>query len=338
MEETAVPLSTLVTRLRAAGEPTRLRILHLLALGELTVSELTLILNQSQPRVSRHLKLLLEAGLIERLPEGAWVFYRLAEAGSSAGAGAFAGSLVGALGRDDVRLAADRLRRDEVTRTRAEAAARYFAANAADWSRVRALYLPEADIETAALELLGPGPIDLLVDLGTGTGRMLEVLAGLYNRAVGFDLSHDMLSVARVNLERSATRHAHVRHGDLFALPLQPGSADAVVLHQVLHYLDSPAAAVAASARLLAPGGKLLIVDFAPHTLEFLRTEHAHRRLGFASDEVRRWIEHAGLEMAAVRELHAPRAPGTPETLTVTLWLGCARVPASRPRTKEAAL
>jgi len=331
-ENLALPM--LVSRLKAAGETTRLRLLRLLADGELTVTELTQILGQSQPRVSRHLKLLVEAGLIERLPEGSWVFYRLTE-GEGQG-GAFIRRLLGELREDEPRLQADQRRRTEVTASRAEAAAQYFAENAAGWDRLRALYIPEAEVEAQMLALLQPKPgdppPDLLVDLGTGTGRAMEILAPHFKRAIGFDVSHPMLSVARVNLERAGMRNAHVRHGDLLAVPLQPASASAVILHQVLHYLDNPAAAVAAAARLVAPGGRLLIADFAPHTLEFLRTEHAHRRLGFSEDEVSRFLRAAGLEITAVKHL----APRDADGLTVSLWLASAPQHAVPRKTLEA--
>jgi len=330
----ALGLPVLVARLKAAGETTRLRLLKLLAEGELTVTELTQILGQSQPRVSRHLKLLVEAGLIERLPEGSWVFYRLVEGQEAGAPGAFVRRLLIELGAEDPRLIADQLRRAEVTVARGEMAARYFAQNAAEWDRLRTLYIPEAEVEAQTLALLKRKPDevepDLLVDLGTGTGRVLEILAPLFKRAIGFDISHSMLSVARVNLERAGIRNAHVRHGDLLAVPLAPGSASAVVLHQVLHYLDNPVAAVAAAARLLAPGGRLLIADFAPHTLEELRNAHAHRRLGFADEEVARWARAAGLEVAAIRHLPAKDGP-----LTVSLWLAEAPRPVVPRRTLE---
>lgn len=315
-------LPTLVSRLKAAGETTRLRLLRLLAEGELTVTELTQILGQSQPRVSRHLKLLVEARLIERLPEGSWVFYRLTEGEGPGAAAPFMRRLLAELDADDLQLLADRRRRAEVTAARAEEAARYFAENAERWDRLRALYVPEAEVEAQMLALLEPGPgeppQDLLVDLGTGTGRVLEILAPLFERAIGFDISHAMLSVARVNLDKAGVRNAHVRHGDLAAVPVPAGTASAVVLHQVLHYLDNPAAAVASAARLLAPGGRLLVVDFAPHELETLRTEHAHRRLGFSEDDVARWARAAGLEIGTVRHL---RSRDSGEPLTVSVWL-----------------
>jgi ArsR family transcriptional regulator len=317
-------LESLVESLRAAGEPTRLRLLNVLARGELTVSELTQILCQSQPRVSRHLKLLLEAKLIERLPEGSWVFYRLAEEGAADDRRAFIDRLVSSLPSDDPQIAHDFERLAAVKRGRATQAAEYFAAHAQEWSRIRSLHLAEAEVERMMRELLQSEPAELLVDLGTGTGRVLEALNGLYQRGIGFDVSHAMLSVARVNLERAKLTHAHVRHGDLASLNLPKACADAVVLHQVLHYLDDPAGAVHAAARLVKAGGRLLIVDFAPHKLEFLRQAHAHRRLGFAEDEVSRWCRGAGLEVMAIRHLPPKESPGAPsdhEALTVSLWL-----------------
>jgi ArsR family transcriptional regulator len=166
---------------------------------------------------------------------------------------------------------------------------------------------------------LGEGPFDLLVDLGTGTGRMLELFSARAKRALGFDISHDMLSYARMKLDRAGIAHAQARQGDLYNVPLADASADAVILHQVLHFLDDPAAAIAEASRLLAPGGKLLVVDFAPHDLEFLREQSAHRRLGFAQDQIKRWLKESGLEVERSRDL-APRASGT-DKLTVSLWL-----------------
>ncbi len=317
-------LDSLVVSLRAAGEPTRLRLLNVLARGELTVSELTQILGQSQPRVSRHLKLLLEASLIERLPEGAWVFYRLADDAAAGNMRVLVDRLVSTLPSDDPKIANDLDRLAAVKQARATQAAEYFAVHAQEWNRIRSLYLSEAEVERMMRELLQAQPAELLIDLGTGTGRVLEALDGLYQRGIGFDVSHAMLSVARVNLERAKLSHAHVRHGDLFSLSLPKASADAVVLHQVLHYLDDPAGAVQAAARLVKAGGQLLIVDFAPHKLEFLRQAHAHRRLGFTDEEVGRWCRSAGLKVVAVRHLPPKEGPGgnsNHEALTVSLWL-----------------
>ena len=302
--------------LRAAGEATRLRILALLASGELNVKDLTQILGQSQPRISRHLKLMTEAGLIKRFREGSWVFFRLADSGAEA---ALAQAIVDNLDQTDLTLARDCSRATAVQKSRAEAAQAYFKAHAGEWDRIRTLHVAEQDVEAAMDEALGEGPFHLLVDLGTGTGRILELFAARAHRALGFDLNHAMLAYARMKLERAGLSLAQVRHGDLYNVPLPDGAADAVVLHQVLHFLDDPSAAVAEAARLLAPGGKLLVVDFAPHELEFLREQSAHRRLGFAKDQLGRLFETAGLKLERFRELSPEPSPGK---LTVSLWLG----------------
>lgn len=299
-----------LTKLRAAAEPTRLRLLALCAQGELTVTELTQILGQSQPRVSRHLKLMVEAGLLERFREGTWAFYRLAQ-GEAAG---MAHQLIAMMPKDDGALGLDQERLKAIKGSRAEEAAAYFRKNAAQWDKIRALYVHESEVEKALLGLLPAGDIHDLVDIGTGTGKMLETLGSKVAQAIGIDLSRDMLGMARANLETAGLRHCQVRHGDMYMLPLASQSADLATVHQVLHYADDPALVIAEAARVLRPGGRLIVVDFAPHDLEFLRTEHAHRRLGFSDGEVQGWFRAAGLAPRT-----AVRLPGDP--LTVVLWV-----------------
>lgn len=325
-------MEQVLTALRAAGEPTRLRLLALLARSELTVSEITQILGQSQPRVSRHLKLLADAGLVDRCREGNWAFYRLAQGQSGPqglrGMATLAAQLVGFLPDQDPVLLGDLDRLEAVRRGRAEAAAAYFRANADQWGRIQALHLPEEAIEKALIQLIGQDPVNRHVDFGTGTGRMLELLAAQTDDALGIDLSHDMLALARANLDRAGLTRAQVRHGDIFALSLLPNSVDLVTIHQVLHFLADPGRAVEEAARILVPGGRLAIIDFAPHRLEFLREEHSHRRLGFADDEVIGWFEACGLTLDTMRTLpdHATSegaGQGGAEnpTLTVCIWL-----------------
>jgi ubiquinone/menaquinone biosynthesis C-methylase UbiE/DNA-binding transcriptional ArsR family regulator len=303
-------MENVLAGLRAAAEPTRLRLLALCARAELTVSEFTQILGQSQPRVSRHLKLLCEAGLLDRLREGSWVFYRLSQ---RAAASELARLLAGLVPEDDPIVALDRQRLEQIKRARAEAAAAYFRANAAQWGTIRSLYVDESEVERALLDLVPAGETSALLDIGTGTGRMLEILAPRAEHAVGIDTSREMLTIARVNLERAGLRNCSIRQGDMYQLPLPGASFDTVVIHQVLHYADRPAAAIQEASRVLRPGGRLLIVDFAPHALEFLRVDHAHRRLGFTDDEILDWCRAAGLEPARARHL-----PGSP--LTVAIW------------------
>ena len=310
----SIPFQDALGVLRAAAEETRLRILALLTDGELSVSDLTDILGQSQPRISRHLKLLVEADLVERHREGAWAFFRLRE-----GRAGLVDSMIAGLDRSEPPLSEDRARLDAVRLQRAESAQTFFARLAPKWDRLRSLHVPEATVEAAVLEALGPRPIGSLIDLGTGTGRMLGLLAPRVSRAVGLDSSHAMLSVARANLEAAGLSRIDLRQGDIHAPPFGRASFDLVVVHQVLHYLDDPARALREAARLVAPGGRLLVVDFAPHELETLRETQAHRRLGFAPDQVAGWLVEAGLDHVQHRNI-AP-ADGTEHPLTVTLWL-----------------
>jgi len=300
----------LLSALRAVAEPTRLRLIVLCAKGELTVSELTQILGQSQPRVSRHLKLLCEAGLLDRFREGSWVFYRLRQSGPS---GALARQLVAACDDADPTIGLDLQRLNAIKRQRADLASAYFRENADRWHRIRSLYIDEREVEAALVEIIAAADPRDLLDIGTGTGRMLEILAPRVEHALGIDQSREMLSVARVNLERAGLENGSVRLGDMYQLALPDASFDAVVIHQVLHYADRPADAIAEAARVLRPNGILVVVDFAPHALEFLREEHAHRRLGFADAEVAEWCRTAGLDPAPPR--HLPSDP-----LTVVIW------------------
>jgi ArsR family transcriptional regulator len=314
-KETPTLNETLVT-LRAAAEETRLRILVLLAEGELSVSDLTDILGQSQPRISRHLKLLVEAGLVERHREGAWAFFRLAEQGLAT---QVLRPVLKAVDRADHLIAVDRERLAEVRKQRAQAAQSLFARLAPEWDRLRTLQAADDLVESAILEAVEGKPIRNLLDLGTGTGRMLQLLGPRASRAVGLDASHAMLAVARANLQKAGVR-AELRQGDIYAPPFGRGSFDLIVIHQVLHYLDDPARAVREAAHLLGPGGRLLVIDFAPHGLEFLRESQAHRRLGFAHEQVANWLEEAGLEWSLTRDVAPPKK--TTDQLTVTLWLG----------------
>ena len=299
-----------VEALRAAGEPTRLRVLSLLAGEELSVMELSRILDQSQPRVSRHLKLMTDAGLIERFPDGARVFYRLT---SDAPARRLIDTVLDVLAAsagdvDDRRL-------EEVRRDREIAAGAYFERVAPQWDRIRSLYVCETAVEAAILKAAGDGPFERVVDLGTGSGRMLTLLGRKAKMSLGLDLSQNMLNIARANVTKAGLDKVELRHGDIFATRLPEQSADLVLVHQVLHYLADPAAAVAEAARLVSPGGRLLIVDFAPHALEHLREEHQHRRLGFADEEMRRWLGKAGLTPSAPIAL-----PPDTDGLTVVIW------------------
>jgi len=307
----------LLASVRAAGDQTRLRLIGVLAHCELTVSELCQVLGQSQPRISRHLKLMCEAGLLNRFQEGSWVFYRLASRGTGASLVQF---LTEHLRSDDPTLARDLDRLGGVRQKRAAAAQSYFKTHAEKWDELRALHISERQVEASIRQLLGKGPYGAIADLGTGTGRILELLAPECTEAVGVDQSREMLALARANLDKPEFRHVQVRHGDIYALNLENGEFDVVLIHQVLHYLDNPAAAIFEAGRILKFGGRLLIADFAPHNLEFLRDEHAHRRLGFTSDEMFSWCRLAGLKIKETVSL-PPDSEGPGDFLTMKLWL-----------------
>lgn len=324
----------LLSMLRAAGDPTRLRLLLLLAKAELTVSEITDIIGQSQPRISRHLKLLCDAGLLERIKEGAWVFYRGSEHSEAAQLSKLLSQLAGA--EDDAELKSDLGRLRQVREERARQAASYFAANAAQWETIRALHVPESEVETAIVRLLRRTPLDSVLDAGTGTARILELLSPYVRRGIGIDSSPEMLTIARDRLARAGIANCQVRRGDVYRLPFADGTPrdgfDAVIFHQVLHFLDDPLAAIGEATRVLRARGRILIVDFAPHELEFLRSDFAHRRLGFSDTEVEGWFRSAGLNGIASETFAPPRH----QALSVVIWLG-ERIAATQSSTTEAA-
>ena len=308
------PSDALVTALKAAAEPTRLRILVLLKAAELNVKDLTVILGQSQPRLSRHLKLLNEAGLIERFREGSWVYFYVSDRSDG---GRLARRLVDIAQVDDDILARDRERAAALKRERESNAQAYFERHAGNWDEIRSLHVPEAEVERAMRDALGAGPFETFVDLGVDTGRTLALFSDRYRYGIGFDINQSMLTYARSRLAVDGVSHAHVRHGDLYNLALASGEADAVVMHQVLHYLSEPQGALMEAARVLRPGGQLLIVDFLPHELEFLREDHAHERLGFPDELVLGWLKDAGFSASETVVLPG-RTSG--DGLTVALW------------------
>jgi len=302
-------MQTVLPIFRALADPTRLRILSLVRRMELSVGELAQVLRQSQPRVSRHVKILAEAGLLERYKEGAWVFLR-------AGRGAAAAPAFAALDAWAVDASASDVERLAAVRAeRVAAAEQYFAAHADEWDRLRTLHVADAEVEAAVGRSLAGRPVGRLLDVGTGTGRMIELLGPAANDSLGIDRSVDMLRVARAKIEAAGLPRAQVRQADMYALPVDDAGADTIVLHQVLHYAHEPAQAIAEAARVLAPGGRLLIVDFAPHDREELREKHAHARLGFEDELVCGWLADAGLDARVVDRL-------TGGALTVTLWMG----------------
>ena len=308
-------MEKLLGGLRAVAEHTRLRLLAILFRNELTVSEITYILDQSQPRVSRHLKLMCDAGILDRIQEGAWVFYRVTDKQPGR---QLSQALIELLDNDDV-LQRDEARMQQIRQEHRQQAESYFQENAKQWDELRSLYVSEEKVEQAMLDAVAGKKIEDLLDLGTGTGRMLEVFGDVVTRGMGIDINREMLAIARAKLEENQLTHCQVRHGDIHNVSLPSESVDLITVHHVLHYLNDPVIVINEASRLLKSGGYLLVVDFAPHDMELLREEHAHRRLGFADEEISQWCQNAGLQITKVEQLQSTSKSNAP--LTVTLWV-----------------
>ena len=330
-------MDDLLHALRAAGESTRLRILVVLSRSELTVGELCRVLGQTQPRVSRHLRLLCEAGLLERHSQGTSAFYRPARAGS--GRPLF-DALMPIIDDNDPSVSSDLRRLAIIRAERADAAAAYFEAIAADWDAMRTLHVADDEVEAAMLAAVEDVEIRQLLDVGTGTGRVLEIFADRIEHGLGLDLSNQMLDLARSHLDQLGHRHCSVRQGNAYDIGVESGSIDVAVLHHVLHFLDDPLTALAEVVRTLRPGGRLLIVDFAPHNFASMQTDYAHHWLGFDDREIIDWCTDLGL--VDVRAQHLKPQPQTEtaaadELLTVTLWVATQRADATAHQQLEAA-
>jgi ubiquinone/menaquinone biosynthesis C-methylase UbiE/DNA-binding transcriptional ArsR family regulator len=306
-------MADLLDLFRALGDPTRLRIIALLRQLELAVGELAVVLEQSQPRVSRHVRILIEAGLVDRRKEGSWVFLRLVDQGTAAALVALADSH-SLSDRERAAIAHDKRRLAAVREDRMTAAARYFAQHASEWDAIRSRHADEADVEGAMLRLMHNRKLGHVLDVGTGTGRMVEIFGGAARKITALDRSPEMLRIARGKLAELRLPVELVQ-GDFYALPLGDASVDTVVMHQVLHFAQDPDRVIAEAARVLRGGGHLLIVDFAPHDHEELRSAAAHARLGFSDAQIRGWFASRGLISEAVQTLAA-------DDLTVKIWLG----------------
>ena len=323
--------------LRALADPTRLRIMRLLAAMELAVGELAQVLGQSQPRVSRHVRILCDAGLAERRKEGSWVFLRSAIGpGRAPPLGSAAAHLLAVAESDDTQFAArcseDRRHLAAIRAAREASAAAYFARYAAEWDQLRGLHSPDAPVEAALSRALGSGSLGALLDVGTGTGRIAELLAPRARQVTALDNSPEMLRLARARLQHLAAEQLALVQGDFTALPFAEATFDTVLFHQVLHYAQAPDVVLSEAARVTRPGGTIAVVDFAAHDREELRSQHAHARLGFSDEQMLALLASAGFAAAPPTAL-----PGTP--LTVKIWTGQRGPSAARPAsaTKAAA-
>jgi ArsR family transcriptional regulator len=319
-------METLLTALRAAAEPTRLRLLALLGRGAFCVTELCEVLGQSQPRLSRHLRLMTEAGLIERAREGTNAWYTLPMGAQ----GELPRSLVNRLPESDPVLAADARQAARVLAERARAASEVFRRQGADWDEMRALGLPAQQVEAALLRLLPPGNLGRLIDIGTGTGNLLELLAPRIATGIGIDASKAMLALARARLAKPGLEHTSARQGDMYRLPVANATHDIAVLQMVLHYAEDPQGAIAEAARVLRPGGALVIIDLAEHADAEVMARFAHRWPGFTEATLTPMLAQASL------------TPGPHTTITaklpITIWMAEREKALTQPVHREPAL
>jgi ArsR family transcriptional regulator len=299
---------------RALADPTRLRIVHLLRAMELAVGEIAQVMGQSQPRVSRHIRILVEAGLVDRRKEGSWVFLTPGEGTAACAMFGWFDTVTPSV-EEQLWIDADVARLTAVRADRAAAAAEFFAEHAEEWDAIRSLHVPEAEVEAAMVRLLGQRPLGRLIDVGTGTGRMVELFGNAASGVVAIDRSPDMLRLARARVPVEHAAKYRLMVGDFNALPLDDGSADTIILHQVLHYAQSPRTAIGELARLLSDDGVLMIADFAAHDREELRASAAHARLGFSDEQMKGWFGQHGVDMTAVETLSGGE-------LTVKIWMG----------------
>ncbi len=312
----------LLNALKAASDDTRLRLLVLLSQTEKNVKDLTEILGQSQPRLSRHLKLLTNANLIERFQEGSWVYYRLARGGPNA---TLIQEIIKTANLTDAPFANDQKAAEKLIAKRAQEAQTYFQTHAKDWDQIRKLYVKEEKVEQAMQSLLGKGPIDMLLDLGTGTGRILELFASQFKTGIGIDINNEMLRHARARLGRLNINSCELRQGDITNLKLKNACAETIIMHQILHFFAEPRDVCKEAARLLKPGGKLMIVDFSAHNNEQLRTNFAHQRLGFSENQIWNFLKAVGLKTLKFQQLSNTQPTKQTTTnknaLNVSLWL-----------------
>lgn len=315
---------------KALADPTRLRIARLLGTMELAVGELAQVLGQSQPRVSRHVGILCDAGLAERRREGSWVFLRQSEASiAEAPVIAAVQQLLATAEAEEAEFAAlcetDRKKLAAIRQARESAAEHYFARHAGEWDELRALHSPDADVERRLADALADAPLGTVLDIGTGTGRMAELFAGTADRIVALDRNLEMLKVARAKLQHLPAAQIELVQGDFADLPFANASFDTVLLHQVLHFAQEPALVLIEAARVLRDGGRIAIIDFASHDREELRTRHQHARLGFSDRQMAELLREAGFAASA------PIALAGGE-LVVKIWLGKRRAaPAPAP-------
>ena len=304
-------MNKLLKILKALAEPSRLRLFNLCFTGEFTVSELVQILGQSQPRVSRHLRILCEAGLLQKIREGNWMLYRIAVETDGAMIGK---KILDSLPKSDPAIDRDQERLSSVMMDRSKSATDYFRFRAEQWDQLRKQHVDESQIEDIE-GIFGQEKINNFLDVGTGTGRMLELAGPYAEKMEGIDQSREMLAVARRNLEQTRFNNYSIRQDDMYQLSAADENYDIVCIHQVLHFAQEPGKVIAEASRVLQQGGRLVIVDFVTHKIVELREIHHHYRLGFSDGEFVHWFQRSGLHFRSPTHIAGRQ-------LTVGIWIG----------------
>src|SRR6056297_1482280 len=286
-------MNSILDAFKAIADPSRLRLLALCARGELTVTELTEVVGQSQPRVSRHLKVLCAAGLLDRFREQNWVYYRLPLGGSGA---QLARNLVRLLPGDDPALRLDRERLERIFARRAAQVRRSAPGDAVP---------TPAGVDARITDLMAGEALGELLDIGTGTGRMLRLLGVSADMAVGIDISREMLVLARSNLHAAGLDHLSVRQGNMYQLRFADESFDTVTIDQVLYQADQPADVLREAARVLRPGGRLLLVEFLTGADAVEEAAAAPGALSITRSRLASWCADAGLQPEVAEQLTA---------------------------------
>jgi DNA-binding transcriptional ArsR family regulator len=278
-----------IDALKAISEPTRFRLVRLCAQGELTVSELMRIVGQSQPRVSRHLKLLQDAGILERFREQHWVFYRVAQEEHYQ---LLVSGLIKQIEKNETIIQLDQSRLIELQAARATLSETFIETELPDWLRLHEYHGDTARFESAVQDALAEKTVGHLLDVATGTGRMLKIVGPLASSGVGIDLSKKMVTVARSVLAESGLAHLTVRQEDMYQMRFAARHFDTITIDQVLYFATNPDALIKETARVLKYGGRLLVVAFTAS-----KTAKTPPSVGIELSDIQQWIESAGLKI-----------------------------------------
>lgn len=279
----------LLTSFKALSDETRLRLIQVLGKYELNVNELTALLGMGQSRVSRHLKILAESGLLTARRDGLWVFYSHARGTEAADLWR---ALTAFINPEEEPFAGDLRLARKILDERDVDTRHLFNNLAEDWDRINREIMGDFDLTAALLNLMPE--CDTAVDLGCGTGVVMAGLKRKAGRLIGVDGSPRMLELARRRFAGDET--VSLRIGELDHLPLADGEAQFACLNMVLHHLSHPDAALREIHRILAPGAWLVVTDFDKHEMEAMRTEYGDRWLGFSPDEIKTILNRTGFE------------------------------------------